>query len=357
MSAPCIRVGIVGWGLAGRYLHAPFIRAIPGLTLTSVVTSRDVDAAVFPAVRRVGSVAELLGDAAVDLVVITSPNRFHVPQALDALAAGKHVVLEKPLAPDGASLRGLIDAAERAGRLLVPFQNRRWDGDFRTVAEIARSGVLGVLHVYSATWFKYQPVPRFRAAWKGEDDGMNGPLFDLGPHLIDQAIVLLGRPRRVLARVETRRAGGPVHDWCRLDLEFESGVRALLEVDHLNPFEAPRHQLRGARGSFEKFGIDPQEARSCAGALPPSDAGAEWGADDPDRWGRLVVCGDDGRVRDERVPTQPGDWRLFYGGVHAAIAHGAPPPVATRDVVIQLEIIEAALRSARTGRTEDLPTE
>lgn len=354
MSAPRIGVGLVGWGLAGRFLHAPFIVAETGFELTRVVTSRAVDPVPFPGAERTDSLEQLLDDPAIDLVVITSPNRFHVPQALAALERGKHVVLEKPVAPDVASLRRLIAAAQRAGRLLIPFQNRRWDGDFRTVAEIVRSGVLGDVHLYSATWHKYQPVPRFRAAWKGEDDPMNGPLFDLGPHLVDQAIVLFGRPERVLARIETRRAGGPVHDWFRLDLEFASGVRTVLEVDHLNPFDAPRHELRGSKGSFQKFGIDPQEARLCAGDTPSGD---DWGTEVPESWGRLVAQNHDGTARDEPVPTLPGDWRPFYRAVHSAIALGTPPPVATGDVVTQLEVFEAALRSSRSRRTEDLPTE
>lgn len=349
MSSNPLRVGLIGWGLAGRTLHAPFIRAVEGLELAAVVTSREVDAGLFPSAKRVRTVAELLREPALDLVVVASPNAFHVEQTLAALDAGKHVVCDKPLASSSEEVARLATAAERAGRLLIPFQNRRWDGDFRTVRQLVDSGQLGHVHFFESTWSKYQGVPRVRAAWKAEP-GLNGPLWDLCPHLIDQAIVLFGAPESVRARIAQHRPAGKVHDFVRLSLLYQGGTEALLEVDQLDAFGGRRLALRGSAGSFDKRGFDPQEAALSSGLLPEGD---DWGREPEVAWGCLRSPAGEA-LAERRVETLPGDHRLFYRGVRDAIVEGRPAPVSLADVSLQLRIIEAALRSQASGQVEPL---
>jgi scyllo-inositol 2-dehydrogenase (NADP+) len=343
MSRKPVRVGLVGWGLAGRSFHAPFIQVLDGLELSAVVTSRELDTRLFPNARRLESIDELLRDGSIDLVVVASPNAFHVDQTLASLRAGKHVVCDKPLAASSAEVRSLTTAAKQAGRLLIPFQNRRWDGDLRTLQQLLSSGRVGSVHSFESSWSKYQGVPRVRVAWKAEPE-LNGPLWDLCPHLIDQAIVLFGGPARVLARIAKHRQEGPVHDYVRLSLFYDSGLEAVLEVDQLDAFGGRRLALRGALGSFEKHGFDPQEAQLSAGRFPDA---ADWGKESPEAWGTLRLLQSDQLV-EERVETLPGDQRLFYQGVIDAIVGGQAPPVSLDDVLLQLRIIEAALKSQET---------
>jgi scyllo-inositol 2-dehydrogenase (NADP+) len=344
-----VRVGLIGWGLAGRTLHAPFIRAVEGLELAAVCTSREVDARLYPAARRLSSVDELLRDASLDLVVVASPNALHVEHALAALQLGKHVVCDKPLAKASGEVSQLASAAAQAGRLLIPFQNHRWDADFRTVQQVVASAELGHVHLFESSWSKYQGVPRVRAPWKAEPE-FNGPLWDLCPHLIDQAIVLFGAPERVLARLAKHRAAGTVHDFARLTLLYPSGLEVVLEVDQLDGFGGRRLALRGSAGSFEKRGFDPQEAELAAGRLPDGDG---WGREPEAAWGTLRVLAGEA-LAERRVETLPGDHRLFYRGVRDAIVDGRPPPVSLDDVSLQLRILEAALRSQESGRIEQL---
>lgn len=349
MSSKPVRVGLIGWGLAGRTMHAPFIRAVEGFELAAVVTSRELDAGLYPTARRLASVEELLQEPALDLVVVASPNSFHVEQTLAALKAGKHVVCDKPLAPTSSEVSRLAAAAEQAGRLLVPFQNRRWDGDFRTVRRLLESGQLGRVHVFESSWSKYQGLPRVRAAWKTEPD-FNGPLWDLCPHLVDQTIVLFGAPERVHARIAKHRPSGAVHDFVRLSLLYSDGLEVRLEVDQLDGFGGRRLALRGSAGSFDKRGFDPQEAALSSGRLPEGEA---WGREPEAAWGTLRVL-DGEALSEHRVETLPGDHRLFYSAVRDALVAGRPAPVSLADVSLQLRIIEAALRSHESGRVEHL---
>jgi predicted dehydrogenase len=345
-----LRVGLIGWGLAGRTLHAPFIQVSEELELCAVATSRALENDLFPSARRVASVEELLADASLDVIVIASPNRFHVEQVRLALHAGKHVVCDKPVAKTSSELRELKQAAQSAGRLLVPYQNRRWDGDFRTVQQLVTSGRLGPIHLLENSWSKYQGEPRVRVAWKAEPD-FNGPLYDLFPHLIDQAIVLFGRPEAVHCTIGQHRPTSPVPDHVRMRLFFPSGLEAALEVDQLDAFGGRRLALRGLRGSFEKHGFDPQEAELLAGKFPNA---LGWGREARGNWGALRVLTDD-KLQEELIETEPGNHGAFYRGVAAAIARGESPPVQLEDVLLQTEIIEAALRSASSREVITLP--
>lgn len=341
MSRPRFRVGLAGWGLAGRYFHAPFIAATPGLELAAVATSREPEPHLFPGLTTVATFAELLALPDVDLVVVATPNRLHVAQARAALEAGRHVVVEKPVAPDSAAWGGLVELAAARRRLLVPFHNRRWDGDFRTVRALVEQGRLGLVHFFASVWPRYRPHVSPRAGWKEEADPTSGLLYDLGAHLVDQALVLFGEPAGVTARVARLRPGAINDDWMRLTLDFPAGERrptpltAVLEVDSLNAAPGPRFELRGRDATFTKVGLDPQEAALRQGRMPGAP---DWGQEPEEQWG--ILAGPDGLH--ERVPTLPGDYGAFYRGLYAALANGAPPPVSPHEATRQLQILEAA---------------
>lgn len=344
MNRPVFRVALAGWGLAGRYFHAPFIAATPGLELSAAATSRQPEQALFPGLQVFSSFAELLSLPDIDVVVVATPNRLHVPQTRAALEAGKHVVVEKPAAPDSAAWAELVELAGEKQRLLVPFHNRRWDGDFLTVRALLAEGRLGPVHFFAGVWPRYRPQETKRAGWKAQPDPTAGVLYDLGAHLVDQALLLFGEPERVAARAASVRPGTVNDDWLRVTLEFPPTaqnplpVTALLEVDSLNAAPAPRFHVRGRDATFEKHGLDPQEAALRAGQMP---GGPGWGEEAEEHWG--TVYGPEGRR--ERVPTLPGDYGAFYRALYTSLARGAPPPVDPRDAILQLQILESARRA------------
>jgi predicted dehydrogenase len=349
MSDPAFRVGLLGWGNAGRFFHAPLIHAVPGLELATVVTSRSGVQEQYPGVRVAATMDSVLNDATIDLVVIATPHKLHAPHAQAALAAGKHVVVEKPLATSAAQAETLIAESHAANRLLVAYHNRRWDGDFMTVQKLVASGLLGDLYAYESHWPLYRPT--LRGVWRENPDDLGGALYDLGPHMIDQVLVLFGKPQSVYAEIATHRAGCQVDDFFRLHLRFPSDLSAILIVDMMAPIAGPRFHLRGTLGSFEKRGLDPQEAALRAGRMP---AGEDWGVEPPAAWGRLCMRDLAGLAFDGQIATVPGDYRQFYRGVYEALCGNGPPPVDPQDAALQLRIIEAALESARSGSVQPI---
>ncbi len=350
-----LRVGVVGFGLGGSVFHAPLVAATPGLRLAAVVTGdagrRAQAESTYPGVRVVDR-AEALWDGAaldpVDVVVVTTPNATHVPLAEAAIAAGRHVVVDKPVAPTAAEARGLAAAARARGVLVVPYHNRRWDGDFRTVQRLVAEGALGDVHRFESRFDRWRPTPR--AGWKeaGGAGAATGLLYDLGPHLVDQALVLFGPVASVYAEADRRRPGGAdVDDDVFAALTHASGVRSHLAASALAGQAGARFRVFGNRGAYVKFGLDPQEAALAGGARPGR---AGWGVEPEGAWGTLGA-GDAARA----VPTEPGAYERFYAGVRDAVREGAPPPVSIEDAVAGLAVIEAAGRSAREGavvRTE-----
>ena len=342
-----IRTGLIGYGLAGASFHAPLIRATSGLELTAIVTGKaerqrearlvHPDAALF-------DTAEHLWDDAshLDLVVIASPNRTHVPLALAALGAGLHVVVDKPLAPTAAEARRLIDEARLRRRVLTVFQNRRWDGDFLTVRRLLGEGALGEAYRFESRFDRWRPAPK--PGWRelGAPEEAGGLLYDLGSHLIDQALVLFGPASHVYAELDRRRSSVEVDDDAFVALAHGSGTRSHLFMSVVAAQQGPRFRLLGSRAAYVKYGLDVQEAALRRGDLPGEST---WGVEPPDAWGMLGSAGD---LRP--APTEPGAYQRFYEGVVAAIRHGTPAPVDPQDAVAGLEIIEAARRSAADQR-------
>ncbi|HEX8275690.1 MAG TPA: Gfo/Idh/MocA family oxidoreductase [Longimicrobiaceae bacterium] len=346
-----VRVGLIGYGLGGAAFHAPLIAADPGMRLAAVVTAspersaaarRDhPDALVLPS-------ADALWERAgeLDLAVVATPNRTHVPLALAALEAGLPVVVDKPFAATAADALRVVGAARERGLLLTVYQNRRWDGDFLTVAGLVREGRLGPVARFESRFERWRPVPKggWRESAAPEEAG--GVLYDLGSHLVDQALVLFGPVARVYAELDRRRPGVQVDDDAFLALTHRSGVRSHLWMSAAAPQGGPRFRVLGARAAYVKHGTDPQEERLRAGASPREPG---WGAEPEERWG-VLGAGDEL----EPVPTRPGAYPEFYAGVRRALREGAPPPVDPLDSVAGLRIIEAARTSAEQGRTVEL---
>ena len=344
-----IRVALVGYGMAGSVFHAPLIAATPGLKLTSIVTGnpqrqrqamRD-----HPGAQVLATPGQVWAAAAEhDLVVIAAPNRHHVSLGLAAVKAGLPLVVDKPLAPTAREGRRLVTAAAGRGLMLTVFHNRRWDGDLLTVQGLTESRALGPVHRFESRYERWRPVPR-AGAWRerGDPAEAGGLLFDLGSHLIDQALLLFGRPTTVYAELDRRRPGVRVDDDVFVALSHRDGVRSHLWASAVAAQLGPRMRVLGLQAAYVKYGMDVQEDALRAGARP---AGRGWGLEPPEAWGQLVAG-----ERLRRVRTRPGDYRLFYRGVVDALRTGTAPPVDPLDAVAVLEVIEAAQKSARSRST------
>jgi predicted dehydrogenase len=339
-----IRTAVVGFGTSGRVFHAPFLDADPAYSLDLIVTRdpgrRAAAEARHPSASTVATVDELWTAAdRLDLVVIGSPSGTHAAVADAALDAGLDVVVDKPFAVTADEGRALIAKAARLGRTLTVFQNRRWDGDFRTVRRIVEAGELGEVRRFESRFEWWKPEPP--ASWKTEATVAEGGgiLYDLGTHLIDQAVQLFGPVAELTAvEVERRRNGAAADDDVFVALRHESGVRSHLWMNAVAPAFGPRFHVLGSRAGYTSWGLDGQEPALIAGALP-GDPG--FGETPEARWG---VLGVDGASRP--VPTERGDYGEFYRLLAAAIRDGAPVPVDPADAVAVLELIERAHAAA-----------
>ncbi len=346
-----LRVGVVGYGLAGTVFHTPLIASTPGMAVTAIVTADQARQARarrdFPRARIYSSSDALLADAAqLDLVVVATPNRFHTSIGVAALEAGLPVVMDKPVAPSVAEAERLGAAAERAGKMLSVFQNRRWDGDFITLQRLIAGDALGPMVRLESRFERFHPTPN-ADAWRersAPEEG-GGLLLDLGAHLVDQAMVLFGRPVSVYAEVDTHRPGAAIDDDTFVALRFAGGQTAHLWMSVVPRLPAPRYRAVGLRGVYEKDGVDPQEDALRLGGHPGDEG---WGQEPPEAWGRLVTE-IAGMQVDGRVETAPGSYETYYALVRDAIRSGGAPPVSLAEAVAALRVIEAARESAQTG--------
>jgi len=334
-----IQVALIGYGLGGRSFHAPLIAATPGLRLAAIVTGNPerqrVARAEHPETQLVDTPADLFRNlAGLDLVVISTPNRTHVPLALQAIDAGLAVVVDKPLAPSSVEARQVAQEAQRRQVFLSVYQNRRWDGDFLTVRRLIAEQALGRVYRFESRLERWRPAPK--GGWREVSDAREagGLLYDLGTHLIDQALCLFGPARDVYAELDHRRSGLDVDDDVFVALTHESGVRSHLWANLLAAQLGPRLRVLGERAAYTKVSDDVQEAALRRGDRADSK---DWGVDPPERYG-LLGAGGEARP----VPTERGDYREYYAGVVRSLRDGAPPPVDVADAIATLEIIETA---------------
>ncbi|WP_339129538.1 Gfo/Idh/MocA family oxidoreductase [Streptomyces sp. f51] len=346
-----LRVGLVGYGLAGSVFHAPLIATTEGLALDTVVTSnpeREAQArAEFGDGLRFAATPEDLLDRAdeLDLVVIASPNKTHVPIATAALKAGLPVVVDKPIAGTAAEARELAALADERGLLLSVFQNRRWDNDFLTLRKLFADGELGDIWRFESRFERWRPQPKGGWRESGDPAEIGGLLYDLGSHLVDQALVLFGPAASVYAESDVRRPGALTDDDTFIAITHENGVRSHLYVSATTAQLGPRFRVLGSQAGYVKYGLDPQEADLRDGRRP--GAGTEWGVEPEALWGR-VGSGESpltGGGRPE--PTVPGAYPTYYAAVAAAIRDGGPNPVSAHEAAAALDVLEAARRSAR----------
>jgi scyllo-inositol 2-dehydrogenase (NADP+) len=352
-----VRVAVIGYGMSGALFHAPFIAADPRLELTAVVTAnaerRLAVLSRYPGTDVLGRAEDLLnrlGDF--DLVVVATPNATHAGLAEAVLSQGKPVVVDKPVTPTAEATRRLATLAQARGTSVVPFQNRRWDGDFRTVEDLVRRHELGALHAFESRYERWQPEASTDPgrAWKNDDQpgAGTGILFDLGTHLIDQAVVLFGRPQGVYGDVAIRRPWSGVDDDVFVALHYPSGPRVHLWMSAVAADRGPRFRLLGDAAAYVKWGMDIQESMLSEGQSPGRP---DWGVEEREAWGHIVT----GAER-RQVPTLAGSYQQFYAGMAALLLDGAPPPVDIADAVATAEIIEAATLSSRTGTVVPLAT-
>jgi scyllo-inositol 2-dehydrogenase (NADP+) len=344
-----MRVALIGYGVGGAVFHAPLIATTPGLELAAVVT-RDPgrQAAVrerYPTTRVLDDVATVWAEAdRFDAVVIATPNAAHLPLGLAAIEAGLAVVVDKPLALTAADGQRLLDAAHEAEVLLTVFHNRRFDGDLLTLQRLVAEEAVGPVHRFESRFERWRPAPR-PGGWREAEPPATGGglLLDLGSHLVDQAVVLFGRPSRVYAEVDVRRDGVRGDDDVFVALEHAHGVRSHLWASAVAAHLGPRFRVLGSRGAYVKQGLDGQEEALRAGATPADEG---FGIEAPETYGHLDLG-----EGPHPIPTDRGDYLRFYVELAAALRGDAPVPVAPGDAVAVLRILEAARSSAATGET------
>ncbi len=340
-----IHVGLVGYGMSGSVFHAPLIEYLPELTLKTVVSSDPEKVRrTYPTVLVVPTLDLLLADTDISLVVIATPNETHYPLAKQALEAGKHVVVDKPFVLSSQQADELIALAQAHRVLLSVYQNRRWDNDFLTIRHLMETGVLGSISTYEAHYDRYRPVVRNR--WREQAIPGSGILYDLGAHLIDQALVLFGMPTTVWADIRAQRTDAKTDDYFHLVLGYPEHD-AILHSGSLVRESGPHFQVHGSKGSYLKYGLDPQEDALKAGQLPNDP---EWGHENEAMYGELTMSVGNLAVKG-KVPTLPGHYEAFYEGVAQAIIHGTQVPVSPEDARNTIWVIETARRSHEEQRT------
>lgn len=362
MSAD-IGVAVIGFGLGGRVFHAPFVSAVPGLRLEAIVQRKGDEAAkAYPfdqtGVRILRSVAEALSDKGVRLVVVSTPNETHFALAKQALEAGKHVVIDKPFSATSEEARELVTLAATKGLKVVPFHNRRWDGDFETVKKLLAEGAVGRLVTFESHFDRFRPLPR-EGTWKESEDPANGMLFDLGPHLVDQVLSLFGAPAAITASVRKDRDQTAIEDAFDITLHYPEyqgkGLLAHCRASYMACDAAPRFVLHGTKGSFKKYGLDPQEPALVGGAKVPRLGGKDaWLEEKEAAWGVLTVApspADPGTLVRREVKTERGDYRGFYANVRDAINGDAEQAVKAEDGFRAVRLLEMARESSAQGRT------
>ena len=342
-----VRVGLIGFGLAGQAFHAPVIRSVPGLELACILERSGSRAREkYPQVRVVRTLEELLADESIRLCVIATPNPSHFDLARRCLLAGRHVVVDKPFTTTSAEASELIRLARERNRLLTVYQIRRWDGDFQTVRKIVESGVLGQVVEYEARYDRFRPSLKANA-WRERPEPGSGVLFDLGPHLIDQALVLFGSPQTISASAFVQREGSHVDDAFDVAMEYP-GTRVLLRARMLAYSPGPHFLIHGTKGSFVKYGMDPQEGPLRRGEVPDGpDWGPHWGEEPAEQWGTLAAEGEGSR----KVKTDAADYRLFYANMRNAIVQGTPLVVTAEQAARVIRVIELAHQSSSERRS------
>ena len=337
-----IDVGLVGFGLGGRAFHAPIIHAVPGLRLAAIVQrSGDSARQFYPDAKIVRDLDELLAMPSISLIAIATPNETHFPFAKRCLQAGRHVVVDKPFTNTLAEAREIVEIARKQSRIVTVYQDRRFDGDFRTVTQMISREWLGRTVRFETAFDRCRPFIKANS-WKEKPAPGSGVFFDLGPHLVDQVLQLFGPPETVLADIRIEREGSLIEDAFDLTFYYENGIRALMMQSMFAPDPRPHYRIQGTRGVYVKHTLDPQEA--LLRADHPAN-GEDWGVEPEKDWGTMTTWQGD-QIAHHKVPTLRGDYRDFYAQVRDAISGTAAPPVTTDEALRLMYTLELCRASS-----------
>lgn len=338
-----INVGLVGFGLSGRYFHAPFLSIHPGFQLTKVVSSRPAEVAAFdPTIDTVATADELFADDSIQLVFICSPNDSHFRYAQAALNSNKHVVVEKPFALTEAETSQLLELAASRNLIATAYQNRRWDADFLTVKQLIADNRLGAVLGYEARYDRFAPVDSRSHSWKELAGEGRGSVFNLGPHLVDQALHLFGNPETVSADIRIIRPNSQVEDWFTIRLAYPD-KEVTLKSSLMAHQNHRRFTIHGTAGSFTKGGLDVQEPAAKLGTLPNTP---NWGYEPIENRGLLTT-----ESETTLVDSLPGNYANFYAALYDSIANGTEPVVKPHEIQSIARVIALARQSSSEGRT------
>jgi scyllo-inositol 2-dehydrogenase (NADP+) len=340
-----IRTAISSFGMSGLVFHGPLLKVNPGFEVVKILErSKNISANLFPEATIVRSYDEILSDKSIELVIVNTPDIIHFDIAKAAIYAGKHIIIEKPITQVLRDAEELISMAKRKGVLLTVFQNRRWDGDFLTIKKVIEEKMVGRLVEFESHYDRYRNF--IADSWKEEPSDYGGVLYNLGSHMVDQALVLFGKPKSVTAHLDILRSGGKVPDYYDIRLQYV-GFSAVLRSSLLVKELGPRYTIHGTEGSFMKWGIDPQEEALKAGVLP---GGENWGKETESDWGTLSteIKGVENKIR---IETYAGDYGLFYENLFDAIRHGKELAVKPEEAALVVEILETCLDSNRQKKT------
>jgi predicted dehydrogenase len=340
MNPNPLKTGLMSFGMSGKVFHAPFLELHPGFELSAVVERTSKQACrSYPNIRSYDSVEELLADSSLELIVVNTPNHLHFEHAMKALQAGKHVLMEKPFATNVEEAKILFETALKAGLYLLPYQNRRYDTDFKDVREVVSSKALGRLVEVHVRFDRYRPEigPK---KFKEEPIPGSGLLFDLGPHLLDQVLCLFGKPDSWEQSRGYFRENTQVDDFANLHLRYADGIHVFVTASMLTAEAPPAYQLFGSKGRYEKFRTDPQEAQLVVGMTPMDTA---YGCESTGDEGRLVCFDEQGRKIVENLSLQHSTYLHVFEDVYATVRYGADYPVRPEEILWQLEILTIGL--------------
>jgi len=341
-----VKTALASFGMSGQVFHGPTLKVNPDFEVVRVLErSKNLSTSLFPQSRITRSFEEIIEDPEIELVVVNTPDSFHYDMARRALLAGKHIVVEKPVTQQSSQAEELLALAKDKGLLFSVYQNRRWDGDFLTVKKVLEQGKLGRLVEFESHYDRFRTMIT-PDTWKEVGDEFAGVLYNLGSHMVDQVVVLFGKPQAVTAHLKIVRTGGKVTDYYDIRMEY-NGFSAILKCSYLVKNPGPRYSIYGESGTFHKWGIDPQEELLKAGNLPQGD---DWGKEPENEWG-ILVYENNGSNFTEKVETIRGNYSAFYHNIYDVIRNGAGLQVKPEEAIDVLKILEACLISNREKRT------
>jgi predicted dehydrogenase len=338
-----IRIGLVGFGKAGEFFHAPIINSVPGLKITKVVERHaQRSKEKYPWVKVVKHFDDLLKDEQIDVVVIATPNWYHFEMAHKALTAGKHVVVDKPFTITSREADTLIELARKQEKILTVYHNRRWDGGFLTIQKIINEGWIGEIKKFEVRFERYRPEVK-QELWRETQRQGSGVLYDIGSHLIDQALQLFGKPKTVKADVRVERTGAKADDYFEITLTHENGITSLLKAGMLVTEKNPHYFLQGSLGTYTKFERDPQEDMVKTGMTPLD---RRWGLEAATRWGFLNSKAP-GLKYFGKVETVKGCYEAFYRNLYEVLIQRKELAVRPEEAREVIHTVELALQSSK----------